>query len=64
MALGLLIYFATLVYALFKGERAGDNPWGGVTLEWTVPSPPPREDFERLPTVTGGAYRFPQEGGS
>jgi len=63
LALGLLMYFGALVHALFKGERAGDNPWGGVTLEWTLPSPPPREDFEQLPTVTGGAYRFPREDG-
>jgi cytochrome c oxidase subunit 1 len=25
------------------------NPWGGKTLEWTVPSPPPHENFEEIP---------------
>ncbi|MEJ7585162.1 MAG: cytochrome c oxidase subunit I, partial [Acidimicrobiales bacterium] len=24
-----------------KGERAGDDPWGGHTLEWATSSPPP-----------------------
>ena len=25
--------------------RAGDNPWGGQTLEWATTSPPPPENF-------------------
>jgi cytochrome c oxidase subunit 1 len=61
LVLGLLIYFGTLLYAIFKGEKAEDNPWGGVTLEWTIPSPPPLENFEEIPTVTTGPYHFPQE---
>jgi cytochrome c oxidase subunit 1 len=61
LVLGLVMFFGTLVHALFKGEKAEDNPWGGVTLEWTIPSPPPQENFETIPTVTTGAYHFPQE---
>lgn len=62
LVLGLVMFFGTLVHALFKGERAEDNPWGGVTLEWTIPSPPPVENFEEIPTITTGPYHFPQEG--
>jgi cytochrome c oxidase subunit 1 len=62
LVLGLIIFFGTLIRALFTGEKAEDNPWGGVTLEWTVPSPPPLENFEEIPTVTHGAYHFAQEG--
>jgi cytochrome c oxidase subunit I len=58
LVLGLLIYFGTLLHALFKGEKAEDNPWGGVTLEWTIPSPPPLENFEEIPTITTGPYNF------
>jgi len=58
---GLLIFVGTLVRAAFKGERAEANPWGGVTLEWTIPSPPPLENFDTIPTVTTGPYHFPQE---
>jgi cytochrome c oxidase subunit 1 len=61
LILGLLGFFATLLYAIFRGPKADDNPWGGVTLEWTIPSPPPQENFETIPTVTHGAYHFPQE---
>ncbi len=27
------------------GELAGDDPWGGHTLEWATSSPPPAENF-------------------
>jgi cytochrome c oxidase subunit 1 len=61
LVLGLLIYFGTLLYAIFKGEKAEDNPWGGVTLEWTIASPPIQENFETIPTITHGPYEFEQE---
>jgi len=47
LAAGLLIMFGNLLRSLFKGEKAPANPWGGATLEWTVPSPPARENFKR-----------------
>ena len=61
LVLGLVIFFATLVYATFKGGKAEANPWGGVTLEWTIPSPPPLENFDVIPTITRGPYHFEQE---
>ena len=61
LVLGLLMFFGALLYARFKGEQAEDNPWGGVTLEWTIPSPPPLENFETIPTITHGPYEFEQE---
>jgi cytochrome c oxidase subunit I len=61
LVLGLVIFFAELLRAAFAGGKAEANPWGGVTLEWTVPSPPPQENFEEIPTITEGPYHFPQE---
>ncbi|MCX7907973.1 MAG: cbb3-type cytochrome c oxidase subunit I [Ignavibacteria bacterium] len=58
LILGLIIMFANLIYALFKGKPAEANPWGGVTLEWTIPSPPPHENFDKIPNVTNGPYDF------
>ena len=55
---GLIWIFFNLFQALRKGERAGDNPWGGATLEWQIPSPPPMENFEKIPTVGKGPYEF------
>ena len=38
--------------SLRKGEPAGDDPWGGHTLEWATTSPPPPTNFERpLPPI-------------
>jgi cytochrome c oxidase subunit 1 len=62
LALGLVMLFGSLLWAIFKGEKAEGNPWGGVTLEWTLPSPPIQENFETIPTITRGPYHFPQEG--
>jgi cytochrome c oxidase subunit I len=61
MVSGLLIFFATLITALFRGSKAGRDPWGGKTLEWTVPTPPPLENFAEIPVITGRPYHFNPE---
>lgn len=53
---GILVMFFNLLQGLRKGKKASDNPWGGTTLEWTISSPPPLENFEVIPTVTTGPY--------
>jgi cytochrome c oxidase subunit 1 len=54
--LGTTIGFWNLWRSGRHGEIAGDDPWGAPTLEWSVPSPPPDYNFERIPTVTS---RYP-----
>jgi cytochrome c oxidase subunit 1 len=52
LALGLAVIAWNLIHALFKGEKAPMNPWGGRTFEWQIPSPPPSENFgEQLPII-------------
>jgi len=58
LAFGLALMFWNLARALRSGKTAGSNPWGGTTLEWTVPSPPPAEDFPEIPTVTEAPYGY------
>ena len=58
LAIGLILMFVNLFRGLFKGEKVGVNPWGGASLEWTVPSPPPPENFDADPVVTHGPYDF------
>lgn len=58
---GLVLLFANLLVALFRGQRADQNPWGGVTLEWQVPSPPPLENFDVIPEIKGRPYIFNPE---
>ena len=60
LALGLAILLGALARALVRGRRAPANPWDGVTLEWSVPSPPPAANFAVLPTVAAGPYVFPE----
>ena len=55
---GLILMFGNLFHALFRGERAGMNPWGAATLEWQIPSPPPTENFEKTPLVRAGPHQF------
>jgi cytochrome c oxidase subunit 1 len=55
---GILIMVGNLLVSLRKGARAGANPWGAATLEWTVSSPPPAENFAEIPAVTHGPYDF------
>jgi cytochrome c oxidase subunit I len=40
-----------------RGAIAGNDPWGGATLEWTIPSPPPVHNFDQIPQV---ASRLPR----
>ena len=56
MVTGLVIMISNLIRGLYAGDKAEVNPWGGTTLEWRVPSPPPLENFEDVPLVVGGPY--------
>jgi cytochrome c oxidase subunit I len=57
---GILLLVVNLLVAMRKGPAASANPWGGQTLEWTVPSPPPLENFHEIPAVTKGPYDYSQ----
>ena len=56
--LGILIMFLNFIRSLRRGAKAPDNPWQGLTLEWSVPSPPPVENFATIPTVTEWPYGY------
>jgi cytochrome c oxidase subunit I len=55
---GILLMFYNLVRAARIGTPAPDNPWGGKTLEWTLPSPPTVENFKETPVITSGPYEY------
>jgi cytochrome c oxidase subunit 1 len=55
---GILIMVVNLLVSWRRGAKASMNPWGGATLEWTVTSPPPLENFHEIPTVTHGPYDY------
>jgi cytochrome c oxidase subunit I+III len=49
---GLLAVVVNLAVSLFRGERAGNDPWEGDTLEWSTTSPPPQYNYAVIPTVS------------
>ena len=59
LAVGLIIMFVNLWRGIRRGVPVGNNPWGSATLEWSIPSPPPMENFgEEDPVVTKGPYDY------
>src|SRR5688572_9786829 len=63
LAVGFFMPLVYLVHSLFYGKPAGDNPWMLPGLEWRTASPPPTENFEKMPVVTWEAYEFGEESG-
>ena len=51
-------FYFNLVWSMFKGEKAGDNPWEATTLEWSAPSPPGHGNFLTEPIVYRGPYEY------
>jgi len=60
LAVGLILMLGNLIYAYFKSkDKPGRNPWGGITLEWQTQSPPPVQNFDRMPELPkNGPYDF------
>jgi cytochrome c oxidase subunit 1 len=55
-----VLFLLNFVWSLWRGEKTEDcNPWRATTLEWSVPSPPPFDNFGACePMVYRGAYEF------
>jgi cytochrome c oxidase subunit 1 len=51
LGIGVAIYFATMIYTYYKGERTHKDPWDARTLEWSLPNPPPEYNFQAIPTI-------------
>jgi len=54
-----LLFLFNLLWSLWRGARASQNPWDSTTLEWSVPSPPPHDNFGGEPVaVAHGPYEY------
>ncbi|MBU0632116.1 cbb3-type cytochrome c oxidase subunit I [bacterium] len=58
VASGLLLVLYNFYRGLKEGKEAGANPWNGTTLEWHIPSPPPLENFSKIPYVDFDPYEY------
>lgn len=61
LAVGYALPFFYLGWSLFRGKRAGANPWAATGLEWQTSSPPPAHNFDKTPTVTRPPYQYRPE---
>jgi len=52
MGAGMIMLALSVVYAFRNGKPAGNDPWDGRTLEWSISSPPPHYNFKEQPIVT------------
>jgi len=58
-----LIFLYNLIYSRFRGAPASANPWEATSLEWTMPSPPPFDNFGgKHPVVYHDPYQYSVEG--
>jgi len=55
---GMLVLLGAVISSWRKGEPSGPNPWQANSLEWLVPTPPPLENFDVLPTIKEDPYNF------
>jgi cytochrome c oxidase subunit I len=53
-----LVFVVNFFWSLARGPRAAANPWEVGTLEWTVASPPPHHNFDRIPVVVLGPHEL------
>ena len=56
--LSVAVFALNMVRSWKRGPLADANPWRAQTLEWTVASPPPVENFDRIPSVTATPYQY------
>ena len=59
-----LVFIFNLIWSVFKGKKAGDNPWNATTLEWqTTKTPPVHGNWgPSLPVVHRWAYDYSVSG--
>ncbi|MBU1196693.1 MAG: cbb3-type cytochrome c oxidase subunit I [Proteobacteria bacterium] len=58
MIIGMFLMIMNLLFTLRKPRNASSDPWGGTTLEWQTPSPPPLHNFISEPEILKYPYDF------
>jgi cytochrome c oxidase subunit 1 len=54
-----IIFLINLIWSIKKGPKASINPWNATSLEWTIPSPPPHDNFNGVhPVINHGPYEY------
>jgi len=54
-----ILFVINVFWSMRGGKKASENPWEATTLEWTIPSPPPHDNFGgKIPVVYRGPYEY------
>ena len=51
LGIGVMVTVVNVLISMNKGQKAGNDPWKGNTLEWFTQSPPPENNFDVIPRV-------------
>lgn len=58
LGISTLPFILNMVGSWVQGEKAPNNPWRAIGIEWLVSSPPSHENFEVLPVVVCDPYGY------
>ena len=60
VAAAQVLFFINVIWSLWRGPKAGPNPWRATTLEWQTPDTPPKHGNwgPQLPEVHRWAYDY------
>jgi cytochrome c oxidase subunit 1 len=51
LGIAVMVFLVDVWRSLRRRTPAGDDPWGGYSLEWATSSPPPEHNFDELPKI-------------
>ena len=57
-AFGYSLVLINLAWSARYGKKAPRNPYDSLSLEWDTASPPPHENFDKIPVVTDWSYGY------
>ena len=52
IVVSVVAFVGLLLQTVRSGDQAPDDPWNAHTLEWSIPSPAPTNNFAELPRVS------------
>src|SRR6266498_542587 len=59
LCLAQVPFIINFFWSMQHGKKiSSDNPWGGTTLEWQTPTPPPHGNFDQPAEVHRGPYEY------
>src|SRR6266498_997965 len=59
LCLAQVPFIINFFWSMRHGKKiSSDNPWGGTTLEWQTPTPPPHGNFDQPAEVHRGPYEY------